>query len=405
MDLTVVAIPGFFASMGYEAWWLERRAKTEGPSPVDYERNDTLASLAMGTGSLFIPLATKKLAQNLALGSSKWAKPLLGVAAAAAFTAVVADAVGRSYDHKAGELPHQAFGAGNAEDNLDAAEQSDQTADLAADLPNRRWARRAKKLAGNSVVAAIAAGGLVAASTWAAQTTAQKLFKKRLLPDLGNGPLALGAAILGWDFVYYWNHRFMHETRFMWAIHVVHHSSEKYNLSTALRQTWADSLGLFVPYGLLSLLGVRPELIETSRQINLIYQYWIHTDAIRSIGPLEEVLNTASHHRVHHGKNKQYLDRNHGSILIIWDRLFGTFEREDEPVVYGLTTNINTFNPLRIAAHEHDQIRKDVASADNWHDRLSYVFRGPGWAYSQHRGVPDGEDSPIEATAELATTA
>ncbi|MEI7887534.1 MAG: sterol desaturase family protein [Actinomycetes bacterium] len=401
MDLTVIAIPGFFASMGYEAWWLERRAQTEGPSPVDYERNDTLASLAMGTGSLFIPLATKKLAQNLAVGSHKWAKPLLGLAGAAALTAVVADAVGRSYDQNPGELPARDALASDAGTSTKARLSKEPSAPA---QPKRKWARRAKKVAGNSVVAAIAAGGLVAASTWAAQTSAQKLFKKRILPDLGNGPLALGAAVLGWDFVYYWNHRFMHETRFMWAIHSVHHSSEKYNLSTALRQTWADSLGLFVPYGLLSLLGIRPELIETSRQINLIYQYWIHTDAIRSIGPLEEVLNTASHHRVHHGKNKQYLDRNHGSILILWDRLFGTFEREDEPVIYGLTTNIDTFNPLKIAAHEHDQIRKDVAAADNWHDRLSFVFRGPGWAYAQHRGVTGGEDSPVEATAHLATT-
>ena len=403
MDLTVVAIPGFFASMGYEAWWLDRRAKSEGPSAVDYERNDTLASLAMGTGSLFIPLATKKLAENFAVGSGKWAKPLLGLAGAAALAAVVADAVVRANEQDSGQLPTYPLDPSIAEGPLGAV-SAPQAAD-AEHKPNRRWARRAKKLAGNSVVGAVAAGGLVAASTWVAQTSAQKLFKKRVLPDLGNGPLALGAAILGWDFVYYWNHRFMHETRFMWAIHSVHHSSEKYNLSTALRQTWADSLGLFVPYGLLSLLGIRPELIETSRQINLIYQYWIHTDAIRTIGPLEEVLNTASHHRVHHGANKQYLDKNHGSILILWDRLFGTFEREDEPVVYGLTTNINTFNPLRIAAHEHDQIRKDVAAADNWHDRLSYIFRGPGWAYSQHRGVAGGEDSPVEVSAHLATTA
>lgn len=404
MDLTVVAIPGFFASMGYEAWWLDRRAKSEGPSAVDYERNDTLASLAMGTGSLFIPLATKKLAQNLAVGSGKWAKPLLGLAGAAALAAVVADAVGRANEQDSAQLPTRPDNLSTTDGPLGAANPAG-TAGQSVAQPNRRWARKVQKLAGNSVVAAVAAGGVVAASTWAAQTSAQKLFKKRVLPDMGNGPLALGAAILGWDFVYYWNHRFMHETRFMWAIHSVHHSSERYNLSTALRQTWADSLGLFVPYGLLSLLGIRPELIETSRQINLIYQYWIHTDAIRTIGPLEEVLNTASHHRVHHGANKQYLDKNHGSILIIWDRLFGTFEREDEPVVYGLTTNINTFNPLRIAAHEHDQIRKDVAAADNWHDRLSYIFRGPGWAYSQHRGVAGGEDSPVEASAQLATTA
>jgi len=115
------------------------------------------------------------------------------------------------------------------------------------------------------------------------------------------------------------------------------------------------------------------------------------------------VLNTASHHRVHHGMNRQYLDRNHGSILIVWDKLFGTFEPEDEPVVYGLTKNIDTFNPLRIVSHEHAEIVKDVAGADNWHDRLSFVLRGPGWAYSRHPQRPGGEAVPVETTAELAT--
>lgn len=155
--------------------------------------------------------------------------------------------------------------------------------------------------------------------------------------------------MLGWDFIYCWSHRFMHASRYRWAIHVVHHSSEHYNLSTALRQPVADALGTFLPYSLLALIGIHPTLIAQARGINLLYQYWIHTDTIGRLGPLEEVLNTPSHHRVHHGSNPQYLDRNHGSILIIWDRLFGTFEREDEPVVYGLTKKIDTFNPLRVA--------------------------------------------------------
>ena len=393
MDLTVIAIPGFFGSMGYEAWWLRRRAEAEGPSPVDYERNDTIASLTMGTGSLVVPLLARRFANNFAVGTGRWAKPLLGVAGAAVATAVVADAVRRAYDQEPGQVP--------------APETAPVPADETSGARRRRraWARRAKQVAGSSAVTAIAAGGFAAASTWAAQTSAKKLFRHRVLPDLGGGPLALGAAVLGWDFIYYWNHRLQHESRIMWAIHVVHHSSERYNLSTALRQPWADSLGMFVPYGLMSLLGIRPNLIETARQINLIYQYWIHTDAIRSIGPLESVLNTASHHRVHHGMNRQYLDRNHGSILIVWDKLFGTFEPEDEPVVYGLTKNIGTFNPLRIATHEHAEIVRDVAAADNWHDRLSFVLRGPGWAYSRHPARPGGEaphaDDVIDA--ELAT--
>ncbi|MHB1139412.1 MAG: sterol desaturase family protein [Microthrixaceae bacterium] len=396
MDLTVIAIPGFFASMGYEHWWLQRRAAVAGPSPVDDERNDTIASLSMGVGSLVIPLVASRVAKNFAVGSGRWAKPLLGVAGAAAVTTVVADALRRANDQEPGRVP-------------DAA-GSPAAVVTATASPTRRdrrrrdaVVRRARQLAGSSAVTAIAAGGVAAASTWAARTSAKRLFPKRVLPDLGGGPLALGAAVLGWDFIYYWNHRLQHESRIMWAIHVVHHSSERYNLSTALRQPWADSLGMFLPYGALSLLGLRPELIETARQINLLYQYWIHTDGIRTIGPFESVLNSASHHRVHHGVNRQYLDRNHGSILIVWDKLFGTFEPEDEPVRYGLTKNVGTFNPLRIASHEHAEIVRDVARAENWHDRLSFVLRGPGWAYSRHPGRVGGEAAHVEPPApELA---
>jgi sterol desaturase/sphingolipid hydroxylase (fatty acid hydroxylase superfamily) len=177
----------------------------------------------------------------------------------------------------------------------------------------------------------------------------------------------------------------MHESRYMWAIHVVHHSSEHYNLSTALRQPVADAVGTFLPYGALCLVGIRPELVASARGINLLYQYWIHTDTIRRLGPFERVLNTPSHHRVHHGSNPQYLDRNHGSILIVWDKLFGTFEPEGDTVVYGLTKNINTFAPARIATHEHRDMLHDVATSTTWRDRLSFVLRGPGWAYARHR--------------------
>jgi sterol desaturase/sphingolipid hydroxylase (fatty acid hydroxylase superfamily) len=225
----------------------------------------------------------------------------------------------------------------------------------------------------------------VAATTaLAAATRPKRLWARR--PggvDLGTGLAATLGAIAAWDFIYYWNHRFMHEARYMWAIHVVHHSSQRYNLSTALRQPVADSLGTFVPYSLFSLAGIRPAVMETARGVNLVYQFWIHTDLIPKLGPAEEVLNTASHHRVHHGRNKRYIDRNHGSILIVWDRLFGTFAREDdaEPVVYGLTKNIDSDNPVTIAGHEYRDILRDVADSDNWVDRLSFVLRSPGWAY------------------------
>ncbi|MFN7150859.1 MAG: sterol desaturase family protein, partial [Microthrixaceae bacterium] len=290
-----------------------------------------------------------------------------------------------------------ATGMPDTADAADVAQSTGSTVDRRRDQA-RRWARR---VGGSTAVAAIAATGLTAASTWAARTSAQRLFRRRVLPDWGGGPVALGAAILGWDFIYYWNHRLQHESRVMWAIHVVHHSSERYNLSTALRQPWADSLGMFVPYGVLSLMGIRPNLIETARQVNLLYQYWIHTDTIRRIGAFEEVLNTPSHHRAHHGSNRRYLDRNHGSILIVWDRLFGTFQREldEDPVVYGLTKNIGTFNPLRIAAHEYADIVRDVAGSTTWRDRLSFALRGPGWAYERHPARPGGEAAHAEVTA------
>ncbi|MDQ1372967.1 MAG: hypothetical protein QOJ09_305, partial [Actinomycetota bacterium] len=231
---------------------------------------------------------------------------------------------------------------------------------------------------------AVAAGGLALTTTVADRTKPDRMWAHNGGRDLGGGVLGWAAALGGWDFIYYWNHRFMHEVRALWAIHVVHHSSERYNLSTALRQPVADVFGVFVPYGFLAWLGVRPRLIAHARGVNLLYQYWIHTETVRRMGAAEELLNTPSHHRVHHGSQTKYIDRNHGSILIVWDRLFGTFQREEEPVVYGLTKNINTYSPARIASHEHRDMLRDVADADTWTDRLSFVLRGPGWAYRRH---------------------
>jgi len=352
MDLTVAATPGYFATMGLERRWLQRRAEREGPSAADYERRDTITSLTMGTASLLAPFVAAKVLGPFVPRSGRFGKALVAGAVGAAVVTTVADRVARGAD----------------------------------DEPPNRSRRRAlaRRVAAVGGVAAIAAGGVALTTTWARYLTPARLWARRRLPDLGSGPLALGAAVLGWDFIYYWNHRFMHESRYMWAIHVVHHSSERYNLSTALRQPVADALGTFAPYGLLCLLGIRPSLVAQARAINLIYQYWIHTDTIRRLGPSERVLNTPSHHRVHHGVNPQYIDRNHGSILIVWDRLFGTFEPEGEPVVYGLTKNIETFNPVKVMSHEHVDIARDVARSTTWRERLSYVLRGPGWAYRRH---------------------
>ena len=197
--------------------------------------------------------------------------------------------------------------------------------------------------------------------------------------DLGNGVLAWAVGMLAWDFAYYWFHRWEHECRFFWAFHVNHHSSEYYNLSTALRQPWTPLLLLAIMPPIV-LLGVRPWIMMTCGGLNLIYQFWVHTEAIdRMPRWFEFVFNTPSHHRVHHGSNRQYLDRNHAGILIVWDRLFGTFEPERERVVYGLTKNIDTFVLWTVFAHEYAAIWRDVRRARTWRERLGYTFAGPGW--------------------------
>lgn len=403
MDLTVAAIPFYFGSMGAEAAYLRRR-RTRGaaPSAGDYEWRDTLTSLAMGVGSLVVPAITRPLFRRFDIRDGRNRTAVLGVAGVAALAAVAADAVARSHGLEAGELPVDRDDEHVVTDRP-GLDQDGDVDDRRAPRASRRTRDRWRRFAGGAAATAIAAAGASVAGTWATRTTANQLYARRLLPDLGNGVLAHTVAILGWDFVYYWNHRFMHTSRYMWALHVVHHSSERYNLSTALRQPVADSLGTFVPTGLLGLIGVRPDVIETARGVNLVYQFWIHTTAVPKLGRFERWFNTASHHRVHHGSNRRYLDRNHGSILIVWDRLFGTFEAEDddEPVVYGLTKNVDTFDPLTVMTHEYVDIARDVAASDTWSDRLSFVFRGPGWAYDRHRTDGTVGDHLAEEAAPL----
>ncbi len=183
------------------------------------------------------------------------------------------------------------------------------------------------------------------------------------------------------DHSYYWFHRIHHEVRLLWACHVNHHSSQHYNLSTALRQPLLTPFTGPMFWAPLPLLGFPPHMILTAQAVSLLYQFWLHTEAIDRLGWFEEIFNTPSHHRVHHGKNIRYLDKNHGGILIIWDRVFGTFAREREPVVYGLTKDIDTYNPLRIGFHELAAIGRDVARAPTFAAKLGYVFAPPGWSH------------------------
>jgi sterol desaturase/sphingolipid hydroxylase (fatty acid hydroxylase superfamily) len=185
-------------------------------------------------------------------------------------------------------------------------------------------------------------------------------------------------AFLADEFSYYWFHRTSHECRLFWASHVVHHSSQRYNLGTALRQTWTGSFYGFVFWLWMPLVGFSLYMIFVMQALSLIYQFWIHTELVRSVGPLEGILNTPSHHRVHHGSNPQYIDRNHGGTLIIWDRMFGTYEPERERCRYGLTKNIETYNPFRIAFHEWADIVRDVRAAKSWSDAARLVFGRPG---------------------------
>ncbi|MFF9049219.1 sterol desaturase family protein [Streptomyces parvulus] len=182
------------------------------------------------------------------------------------------------------------------------------------------------------------------------------------------------------DLAYYAFHRAHHRIRVLWASHVVHHSSVRFNLSTALRQSWTPMTTL--PFWLpLALLGVPPWMILLQQSISLVYQFFLHTERVDKLWrPVEYLFNTPSHHRVHHGSNNAYLDRNYGGILIVWDRLFGTFEPEGERAVYGLTKNIDTYNPLRVAFHEYAATWRDVRSATRWRDRAGHLFGPPGWA-------------------------
>ena len=189
------------------------------------------------------------------------------------------------------------------------------------------------------------------------------------------------------DFVYYWFHRLSHEHRIWWAAHVNHHSSRHYNLSTALRQTWTGNIaGTFVLWLPLALIGFPPALIVFQKGISLVYQFWIHTESVgRLPRPIEWFFNTPSHHRVHHAVNPRYLDRNYAGILIIWDRMFGTFVPEDdaEPCRYGIVKQIGTFNPLRIAFHEWSDMLGDLRRARSLREAAGYVLGPPGWS-------PDG---------------
>jgi sterol desaturase/sphingolipid hydroxylase (fatty acid hydroxylase superfamily) len=242
--------------------------------------------------------------------------------------------------------------------------------------------------AGNVVVSVIVGGLVLGLYFW--------LYEHRLF-EIGTGPAAFAALFVAEDFTYYWWHRASHEVRFLWAAHENHHSSEYFNYSTALRQSFTTPFTVPLFYWWLPLVGFHPLMLLTQVSVSLIYQFWIHTELVGRLPAwFELVFNTPSHHRVHHGANVEYLDRNHGGILIVWDRLFGTFEPERARVVYGLTKNIQTFSPLRIGFHEWAAMLRAALRRAPLRTRLAYVLAPPGWS-------PDGSTrTAAQLRAELA---
>jgi sterol desaturase/sphingolipid hydroxylase (fatty acid hydroxylase superfamily) len=179
------------------------------------------------------------------------------------------------------------------------------------------------------------------------------------------------------DFFRYWSHRLTHVNRFWWATHVTHHNSEKYNLSVAFRLGWTQHIKFifFIP---IILMGFDPVLFFICHQIEVLYQFWIHTEYIRKLpAPIEYIFVTPSHHRVHHSTNDQYIDKNFGSTLIIWDRMFGTFEAEEEQAVYGITTPLNTYNPVTLNFHEWKDMLLDVIKSKSLKEAYAMLFTSP----------------------------
>ena len=189
----------------------------------------------------------------------------------------------------------------------------------------------------------------------------------------------IAGAILAADFAYYWEHRTSHEVRLLWTGHAVHHSSPIFNTAVAFRFGPLEPFVAIMFHLPLIMLGFHPALVILGELCVQAYQFWIHTEVIGRLGPIDRVLNTPSNHRVHHGSDRKYLDRNHGGILMIWDHLFGTYQAEEETPTYGLTTQINTTNPVRVWISEFPPLFADLRSAQSWREWWGYLLNPPGW--------------------------
>ena len=187
------------------------------------------------------------------------------------------------------------------------------------------------------------------------------------------------------DLVFYVYHRMSHRIRFLWAIHLSHHSSEEMNFAVSFRQAWFGPISKIPFFMTLPLLGFDPTIIAVAGVISTLWGIVGHTQIVDKLGPLEWVFNTPSHHRVHHGSNKQYIDKNYGNLLIIWDRMFGTFEPEEEPVTFGLVNNVNTFNPAKITFMAWSSMIEDIKNKNDFSEMLKAIF-GPPNTHIKNKG-------------------
>ena len=189
--------------------------------------------------------------------------------------------------------------------------------------------------------------------------------------------IALGLLVA--DFFYYWEHRIAHEVRLLWTQHAVHHSSRDYNIVTAIRFGPFEGVWALIVHIPMILMGFSPEMVFFGQLAVLAYQTWLHTETIGKLGPLEKILNTPSHHRVHHGSDRKYLDKNYAGILIIWDRMFGTFQVEEETPRYGLTRDFDSYNPIHVWFSELPQLWRDLRAAKSTREFFMRLFARPGW--------------------------
>jgi alkylglycerol monooxygenase len=208
-------------------------------------------------------------------------------------------------------------------------------------------------------------------------------------------------AFFMYDFFYYWAHRSGHEVNLLWASHVVHHSSEDFNLATAFRQSWSNQFFYWLFYLPMAILGIPVMVFAITALMSAVYQFWVHTQLIRKMGWADHVLVTPANHRVHHGRNPYCLDQNYGGTLILWDRLFGTYaaERDDEPVVYGTLTPLNSWSPVWGNVKNFADIYRDALAMPGWRNKLMVVFAPPGWTPADKTVKPEvALDAPLFET-------